>query len=258
MALTYSSYLQIEKLLGIQDPKKPEEHDEMLFIIIHQVYELWFKQILHEVEFINENFAAGNLVKVSAGFKRVLTIMKTLVSQIDVLETMTPLSFASFRDRLDTASGFQSVQFRLLESAFGKRGGEKTLARLSDEQKTSVREAFSKPSVYDTFLKMLAKRGYKVPAAILNRDLSESVVENAEVQALLIDIYRNDQDMAAVCERLVDLDEGFQEWRYRHIKMVERTIGFKMGTGGSSGADYLRSTLFKPFFADLWAIRAQF
>ncbi|MCC6278885.1 MAG: tryptophan 2,3-dioxygenase [Oligoflexia bacterium] len=260
MALTYTSYLELEKLLNLQNPKKPEEHDELLFIIIHQVYELWFKQVLHEVGAIENGFLANDISKVGAGFKRVLTILKTLVAQVDVLETMTPLSFASFRDRLESASGFQSIQFRELEAALGKRGGQAMLERypVGDPMRTRMEKAFSRPSVYDCFLKMLQKRGFKIPNTILNRNVQESVTESKEVQDILLDIYKTNAELTLVCERLVDIDEGIQEWRYRHVKMVERTIGTKIGTGGSAGADYLKSTLFKPFFPDLWAIRARF
>jgi tryptophan 2,3-dioxygenase len=244
-ALTYASYLRISELLALQARRsEPPEHDEMLFIVIHQVYELWFKQILHELESLGAAFAADDVPQVLHTMKRVLTILKTLVAQVDVLETMTPVSFASFRARLESASGFQSQQFRSIEFVLGKR----------DKRPAPLPAA---PSVYDAFLSWLSRRGFALPADVLERNLLDALPESAEVRAVLIEVYRKHPTERQVCERLVDFDEGLQEWRYRHVKMVERTIGFKKGTGGSSGAEYLRSTLFRPLFADLWAIRSE-
>jgi tryptophan 2,3-dioxygenase len=260
---TYSSYLRIEELLDLQTPRSggdgvPPEHDETLFIVIHQVYELWFKQVLHELTLLQSSLEAGDTATVLAALKRVLTILKTLVSQIDVLETMTPVSFNSFRTRLDSASGFQSAQFREVEFVLGHRRqgmvehmpeGSKARARLA--------ELMESPSVYDSFLRYLATRDHEIPPDLLERDAYDSVVEDERVQDVLIHVYHHDFAARQVCERLVDLDEGLQEWRYRHVKMVERTIGFKEGTGGSAGSAYLRTTLFKPLFPDLWTIRAR-
>lgn len=243
MAITYGEYLKLDELLKLQKPLSDGEHDETLFIVIHQVYELWFKQILHELDYLQKKFEANDPPQVLATFKRILTIMKTMVSQIDVLETMTPLSFLSFRSRLESSSGFQSMQFRKLEIVLGKR---------------SEKAQSADPSVYDSFLKFIVKNGYKIPDSVFNRKPSESTAENPDVQKTLLDIYKTNPMIAQICERLVDLDEGIQEWRYRHVKMVERTIGFRMGTGGSSGAEYLRTTLFKPLFPDLWTIRVLF
>jgi tryptophan 2,3-dioxygenase len=244
-ALTYASYLRVSELLALQARRsEPPEHDEMLFIVIHQVYELWFKQILHELEALSAAFAADDVPQLLHTMKRVLTILKTLVAQVDVLETMTPVSFASFRARLESASGFQSQQFRSIEFTLGKR--DKRLPGFA-----------ATPSVYDLFLGWLSRRGFAVPAEVLSRDLLEPLPESAEVRATLVEVYRRHPVERQVCERLVDFDEGLQEWRYRHVKMVERTIGFKKGTGGSAGAEYLRSTLFRPLFADLWAIRSE-
>jgi tryptophan 2,3-dioxygenase len=244
-ALTYASYLRISELLALQARRSdPPEHDEMLFIVIHQVYELWFKQILHELDALSASFASDDVPQVLHTMKRVLTILKTLVAQVDVLETMTPVSFASFRERLESASGFQSRQFRLIEFTLGKR--DKLLPG-----------ATAAPSVYDAFLSWLSRRGFDIPRDVLERPLLEPLPESAGVRAVLVELYRRHPTERQVCERLVDFDEGLQEWRYRHVKMVERTIGFKKGTGGSSGAEYLRQTLFRPLFADLWAIRSE-
>lgn len=259
MALTYSRYLKVDELLALQDPKSKTEHDEMLFIIIHQVYELWFKQILHEVNLLNKNLNNGETHQALFNLKRVLTILKTIVGQVDILETMTPLQFASFRGLLETSSGFQSLQFRKLEFLLGHKR-EKMLEHFKSEPKhyDDLKNVYGQSTVYDAFLKHLQLKKYAVPETLLNRDVTQPVEENIELQKILMDIYKTDPLLSQLCERLVDLDEGLQEWRYRHVKMVERTIGVKMGTGGSPGAEYLKRTLFQPVFPDLWSIRSQF
>jgi len=256
-ALTYTSYLALDEILGAQRMRS-DEHDEMLFVVIHQVYELWFKQLLHEVRHLQTRLDDGDTPHVLHTLKRVLTILKVVVAQIDVLETMTPRSFLSFRDRLQASSGFQSGQFRELEAVLGRRDRkvfehypEGTAAR------ARIAEAMSRPSLYDSFLHFLAKQGYDVPNEALHRDVCRPVEPSPGVQRTLLEVYRRDGAAAQVCERLVDVDEGMQEWRYRHVKMVERTIGDKSGTGGSPGAAYLRQTLFKPVFPDLWAVRSE-
>ncbi|GIW70868.1 MAG: tryptophan 2,3-dioxygenase [Planctomycetota bacterium] len=257
-ALTYASYLRLEELLRLQCPRSAE-HDEILFIIIHQVYELWFKEVLHELARLRQGLLDGETPIVRATLKRVLTILKTLVAQVDVLETMTPVSFLSFRARLESASGLQSAQFREIEFVLGRKN--RALVRLhpeGTEARRRLEERLHEPTVWDAFLRYLCEhRGYAVPRRALERDPSRPVEPEPELQPLLIEIYRTDPDTAQVCELLVDLDEGLQEWRYRHVKMVERTIGTKRGTGGSSGAAYLRATLFQPLFPDLWAIRSE-
>jgi tryptophan 2,3-dioxygenase len=254
---TYTSYLRLDELLDLQTPASGgEEHDEMLFIVIHQVYELWFKQVLHEVDLLRRAFEKPDRPLALASLKRILTIFKTLVSQVDILETMTPVSFLSFRDRLDSASGFQSFQFRELEVALGARvpGLADRLPEGSRERRR-VEERLVQRSLYDSFLRFLFLNGHEIPEDVLGRDASLPVVEDERVREILVRIYRSDPESREVCERLVDLDEGLQEWRYRHVKMVQRTIGMKIGTGGSAGVEYLKNTLFKPLFPDLWAIR---
>ncbi len=258
MPLSYQSYLRLEELLALQTPvSQGPEHDELLFITIHQVYELWFKQMLHEMALIQRGLESNDQPVVLHGFKRVLSILKTLVAQIDILETMTPVSFNSFRHRLESASGFQSVQFRALEFTLGQRS-VKALARYTSDQKGHawLESIMHRRSLWDSFLLFLKLNHCPVEEALLTRDLTQPPAPSAPLQATLVAIYRDRSTLMQVCERLVDLDEGLQEWRYRHVKMVERTIGTKQGTGGSSGADYLRSTLFKPLFPDLWAIRS--
>jgi tryptophan 2,3-dioxygenase len=255
-SLTYTSYLALEEILGAQRPNS-EEHDEILFIVVHQVYELWFKQLIHELRYLQRMLESGKDARAFATFKRVLTILKLVVQQLDVIETMTPVQFLTFRERLESSSGFQSGQFRELEAILGRRDpGVLTAYHEQSPDYESVKAALERPSVYDSFLRYLADKGYDVPAEALERDVTQPVQESKGVQAALLQAYKDDGGPAQVAERLVDFDEGFMEWRYHHVKMVERTIGTRQGTGGY-GAEYLRSTLHKPFFPDLWAVRAE-
>jgi tryptophan 2,3-dioxygenase len=255
-SLNYTSYLALEEILGAQRPRS-EEHDEILFIVVHQVYELWFKQLIHELRYLQRMLEEGNDARSFATFKRVLTILKLVVAQLDVIETMTPVQFLEFRDRLEAASGFQSGQFRELEAILGRRDpGVLDAYHEGGVDYDRVKAAMARPSVYDSFLHYLAARGYDVPEEILARDVTQPVEESAGVQAALLQAYRDDSGPAQVAERMVDFDEGLMEWRYHHVKMVERTIGSRPGTGGSAGAAYLRTTLHKPFFPDLWAVRS--
>ena len=255
-AITYGSYLRVDELLGLQTPRS-DEHDELLFIVIHQVYELWFKEVLHEVDRVMRLLRADDAVRAQHTLKRVLTILKVLVAQVDILETMTPLEFLTFRHRLEAASGFQSDQFRQLEFAIGKKSRAAIERFPADSRaRAALLARWDAPTLWDAFLQYLKREGYDVPADQLTRDVTAPVQESAAMQALLIDLYRKDPKNAELCERLVDLDEGMQEWRYRHVKMVERTIGTKHGTGGSAGARYLKSTRAEPALPDLWAIRA--
>jgi tryptophan 2,3-dioxygenase len=221
----YAGYLALDEVLGAQRPRS-DEHDEHLFIVVHQVYELWFKQLLHELAHLQERLEAGDTARSLHTMGRILTILKVAVAQIDVLETMTPRQFTGFRARLDAASGFQSAQFRTIEAVLGhpdRPAPDRTL--------------------WDSYLAFLDRVGF--------------AVDPDDVPDLLVRVYADDGGPAQLAERLVDLDEGLQEWRYRHVKMVERTIGDRTGTGGSSGAAYLRRTLFRPLFPDLWAIRSR-
>jgi tryptophan 2,3-dioxygenase len=255
----YAEYLQLDRLLSLQRRVSPgPEHDEMLFIVVHQVYELWFKQILHEIDHLQACLEKGEQPRAEHALRRILTILKTLVAQLDVLETMTPLGFASFRDRLEAGSGLQSRQFREIELALGQRR-RAALERFApgSEDRRRLERRWNAPSLWDAFVRHLVRRGHAVPRSVLERDVREPIVPDAELQRVLIGVYRRDLEGARLCERLVDLDEGLQEWRYRHVKMVERTIGSKTGTGGSSGAAYLRGTLFQPAFPDLWLIRTE-
>ncbi|GGT79617.1 MULTISPECIES: tryptophan 2,3-dioxygenase [Actinomadura] len=251
--MTYGGYLRLDDLLSCQEPKT-RAHDELLFVIIHQVYELWFKQILHEAALLQLRLEEGNSAGSLHTARRIAKILKTVVGQLDVLETMTPRQFAAFRDALGNSSGFQSEQFREIEAVLGRRSFPASDLR-GDER---LQAAVSRPSVFDSLLRYLAGRGHPVPRAALERDFSRPWEPDPGVQKVLLAVYADESGPAAeVCEGLVDVDEGIQEWRYRHLKMVERTIGAKIGTGGSAGADYLRSTLFAPAFPDLWEVRSQ-
>jgi tryptophan 2,3-dioxygenase len=256
-SLTYSSYLALDEVLGAQRPRS-HEHDELLFIVIHQVYELWFKQLLHEGAQLQRRLEDGDTPHALHTLKRMLTILKTIVAQIDVLETMTPRQFLAFRDRLDAASGFQSAQFRELEALLGRRD-ERVLRHYepgSPEQER-IAAAMARRSLFDSFVRYLARAGYAMPAAAVERDVTQPLEPSPEVQAALLAAYRDDGEPVQVCERMIDLDEGIMEWRYRHVQMVRRTIGDRRGTGGSPGAQYLATTLLTPAFPDLWAVRTE-
>lgn len=259
MSLTYAGYLKTEKLLALQAPlSEGPAHDEMLFIIIHQAYELWFKQVLHETSHLISLLSAGHRDKIPHTIKRIRTIIQVLVHQWDILETLTPDQFMTFRGSLGTASGFQSVQFRELEFTFGYKRPD----LLSEFDKTSseyqrLADRINKPSVWDGFLSLLNHSGYDIPQQSQpSTPAKETISPDPGIQKILQRIYQSDTVLRDICEGLIDIDSGIQKWRYHHVKMVERTIGGKPGTGGSSGAAYLRGTLFKPLFPELWTIRS--
>ena len=260
--ITYSGFLMLPELLSLQqcksvDPSTGEpEHDETLFIIIHQVYELWFKEVLHEIDFVVGRLNGHDIDAARLKLKRVLKIMKTLVAQIDVLETMTPAEFASFRPFLATASGFQSAQFRELEFTLGVKDPSH-LDRFDGDEGARLRARYEAPTLWDAFVGVMHRDGLPVPAEVLGRDVRAPIAESAELQATIVENF-DDQGLVSLVETLTDLDEGLQEWRYRHVMMVRRTIGTKTGTGGSTGAAYLQTTLFRPAWPDLWAIRTAF
>lgn len=258
MPLTYASYLKIPELLELQQPLSDgPEHDEFLFIVIHQVYELWFRQQLHEGERLRTVLNAGDGVSAGTTLKRMLTILKTMVKQIDVLETMTPIDFLSFRARLENSSGFQSSQFREFEFLLGhKRRGPLGNYPVGSPERDALERRLAEPTLWEAFLNYLTAAGFTVPAEAFPAAPTDATRSCAALHPTLIDIYRNHPGSRQLCELFVDLDEGIQEWRYRHIKMVERTIGHKPGTGGSPGVEYLAKTLFAPLFPDLWEIRA--
>jgi tryptophan 2,3-dioxygenase len=257
MDLTYSSYLHLDQLLALQQPRSdPPEHDEMLFIVSHQAYELWFKLQLHELERIRNDFGQNLLYEAIAHFKRIRTIMKAMVEQIDILETLTPMSFNSFRDRLENASGFQSVQFREFEFLLGyKRADMLRFHKPGTVDWERLQRRLREPSVVDAFYSFLEQHNVVIPTELRTRDATRPTVPNTAVEEGILHLYKTQPDLEILFELMTDFDEGFQEWRYRHIKLVERTIGSKHGTGGSLGVEFLKQSLFHPIFPDLWAIR---
>ncbi|MGC1379838.1 MAG: tryptophan 2,3-dioxygenase family protein [Candidatus Baltobacteraceae bacterium] len=247
MPLSYGSYLKVNELLALQQPlSRPEHHDEMLFIVIHQVYELWFKQLLHELDATMAALDRDDLLRVAKHFRRIHTIQRLLEQQVDILETMTPQEFNQFRDNLNPASGFQSVQFRELEFACGVRRTDLLkLIELDESHRARLERRLAAPSLYDHAKELLRRRGFRV-------DSSEALVES------LRQIYTQEAahyDLHLLLEDMIEFDERFLLWRGRHVRMVERMIGHKQGTGGSSGARYLESTLQYRFFPELWEVR---
>jgi tryptophan 2,3-dioxygenase len=245
--LSYGSYLKVDDLLALQQPlSRPRHHDEMLFIIIHQVYELWFKQTLHELDALMAALDRDDLTRVAKHFRRIHAIQRLLEEQVDILETMTPQDFNQFRDNLNPASGFQSVQFRELEFACGLRRTEVLKwIELDDAQRARLELRLKQPSLYDRVKALLHRRGFPV-------ETSAEVVESYRR------IYSNETahyDLYLLLEELIEFDERFLLWRGRHVRMVERMIGQKRGTGGSSGAQYLESTMAYRFFPELWEVR---
>ena len=254
--LTYSSYLRLDELLNRQhEQSDPPEHDEMLFIIIHQVYELWFKLLLHELDKIKRDFSSNDEYGAIHSFKRCRTIVKTLVQQLDILETMTPMSFSSFRDRLETSSGFQSAQFRELEFALGYKRENVLKYHRNLPGWDNIQRRLHEPTVIDHLYEFLEQNNVSIPEEVRDKPDAAPNEPNEQVQEGLYTLYTTRPDLNILFELMTDFDEGLQEWRYRHVKLVERTIGAKKGTGGSPGVEFLKKSLFQPIFPDLWAIR---
>jgi tryptophan 2,3-dioxygenase len=260
--LTYDRYLKVNELISLQkEESNPPHHDEMLFIIIHQVYELWFKQILHETNSVIKSLQSDQIFKVIKALDRIIKIQAVLLKQLDVLETLSPVEFAGFRDHLRPASGFQSHQFRLFEYICGTR--DKMYLKFYDHDQKAhkkLQDALATKSLYDEFLTYLSRNGFQIPKEVIERDHSINYEYNEDVKNVILSIYNSHEKEATLyylLEKLIEFDENLQLWRYRHVKMVERTIGKKMGTGGSEGAQYLRSTLNKSFFPELWECRTE-
>ncbi|PCJ49202.1 MAG: tryptophan 2,3-dioxygenase [Gammaproteobacteria bacterium] len=262
-AVNYTSYLNLEKILSAQklrseDTESGSEHDELLFIIIHQVFELWFKQLLHEFDYCQKQLNASELGSSLHVLKRVRNIVKVMVSQVDVIETMTPRDFSAFRKLLDSASGLQSYQFREIEFTLGFKRAD-VLSRYDESSVAYINltKRLNQPSLWDAFLHFVHSRGYDIPEDALSKSKTTEIEASDAVIGVIEKIYHNDPELTQLCESLIDVDEGLQEWRYRHVKMVQRTIGMKMGTGGSDGVNYLLQSLIKPFFPDLWDVRSR-
>jgi len=259
-SVTYGSYLKVRELLSLQSPLTvPEQHDEVLFIIIHQVYELWFKQILHETKKAAAAIDADNLMLFNRTANRIHAIQTILTHQVGILETMTPSDFNTFRDRLNPASGFQSWQFRELEFYLGYKDPVYMKFHKNDQAASdALAVALTSPSVYDRFLSLLKRRGFLIPDSVIERNVSENYMANEQVCQEIVKIYKQSDkyyDLYSALEAMIDLDEGVLLWRQRHVAMVERMIGNRRGTGGSSGVNYLSKTLTKRFFPDIWDAR---
>ncbi len=260
--LSYGAYLHLDELLSAQHPvSRPEHHDELLFVIQHQTSELWLKLVLHELRAVQARLAADDLRPALKGLARVKHIQRTLTDQWSVLATLTPSEYAEFRSFLGTSSGFQSDQYRAVEFVLGNK--DAAMLELFDHDpraRAQLQQMLEQPSVYDEFLRYLARHGHDVPAGILERDVTRAHVFTPELVPVFRAIYEHaaeNWEAYETCEELVDLEENFQLWRFRHLKTVERTIGFRPGTGGSSGVGFLRQALDLTFFPELYAVRTE-
>jgi len=260
--LSYGAYLHLDELLGAQHPvSRPEHHDELLFIVQHQTSELWLKLVLHELRAATAHLAADALRPALKNLARVKHIQRTLTDQWAVLATLTPSEYSEFRRFLGTSSGFQSDQYRAVEFVLGnKDAGMLAFFDHDERARAQLAELLAAPSLYDEFLRLLARAGHPVPRALLDRDVTQAHVFTPELLPVFRAIYENAEEnweAYETCEELVDLEESVQLWRFRHLKTVERTIGTRRGTGGSSGVGFLRKALELTFFPELYAVRAE-
>ncbi len=260
--MSYGGYLELDTLLAAQNPlSSPEHHDELLFIIQHQTTELWLKLVLHELSAACAYLRDDQLAPALKCIARVKHIQRTLTEQWSVLATLTPAEYAQFRGVLGNASGFQSAQYRAVEFTLGNKNA--AMLRVFDADPAAhdlVRTALEAPSLYDEFLRLLARDGYGIPDAVLDRDVTKAWTFTPELVPLFAAIYADPQAHWAAyetCEELVDLEDNFQLWRFRHLKTVDRIIGFKKGTGGSSGVPFLQKALELTFFPELFAVRTE-
>lgn len=256
--MTYARYLDLDTVLTAQHPLS-DQHDEMLFIVIHQTKELWLKQILHEVGLAKRLVRAGELVPAYKSLARVSRIQSVMTQSWDVLATMTPTDYLSFRHRLGTSSGFQSDQFRRLEYLLGLKD-PKFLTFHADrpEAHAGLQAAIEQPSLYDDAVSQLAAQGFDIPEAVLNRDVRQPWTPSPEVEAAWLAVYRDTErywGLYQLAEKLVDLDDALVTWRHKHVITVERIIGMRPGTGGSAGVSYLTETLKRRAFPELWSLR---
>jgi tryptophan 2,3-dioxygenase len=261
-AMSYGDYLHLDEVLGAQHPiSQPPQHDEMLFIIQHQTSELWLKLMLHELRSARELIKADDLAPALKRLARVKHIQNQLTEQWSVLATLTPSEYAEFRAFLATSSGFQSYQYRAVEFILGNK--QRDMIPVFDHDPANqqvLRQMLEEPSLYDEFLRYLARRGYAIPAGRLERDWTEPYRFDPDLVPVLKDVYEHARDHWGVyetCEELVDVEDNFQFWRFRHLRTVERIIGSKPGTGGSSGVPFLRKALELTFFPELYAVRGE-
>lgn len=259
-AITYSSYLHLDELLDLQRPLSGE-HDEMLFVIIHQTKELWLKQIIHEVLLAKRFIQAGDLPPAFKCLARVSRIQAVMTHSWDVLATMTPADYLAFRGSLGTSSGFQSHQFRRLEYLLGLK--DQSFLKFHAERPgplAELKSALDQPSLYDNAIRALAEAGLHIPETVLGRDVTQPYVPSAAVEDAWLEVYQDTTGYWALyelAEKLVDLDDALLTWRHKHVITVERIIGQKMGTGGTPGVSYLQSTLARRCFPELWSVRTR-
>jgi len=257
-SLSYGEYLQLDKVLNAQKPLSAQ-HDEMLFIIVHQTSELWLRLFLHELNGVLESVRRDDLEPAFKMLSRISRVQTQLISTWDVLATMTPSDYSAFRNALGRSSGFQSQQYRLLEFLLGNKNADMVKAHQRDPPAQAVlQHALEAPSLYDEVLRLLSRRGYGIPEDLLARDFSQPYRANKQVAGAWLGVYHNaekDWDLYGLAEKLVDLDHKFQLWRFHHMKTVERIIGYKQGTGGSGGVSYLAKALELKLFPELWTIR---
>ena len=257
-SLSYGEYLQLQKLLDAQKPLS-FEHDEMMFIIIHQTSELWMRLFLHELGGVRDCVRRDSLGPSFKMLARISQVQAQLIAIWDVLSTMTPSDYSAFRNVLGRSSGFQSVQYRLLEFGLGNKNAQMIAVQQRDPQAyQALKQALEAPSLYDDVLALLSRRGYGIPESYLARDFSEPYRASKQVAGAWLGVYHNAQkdfDLYELAERLIDIDHQFQLWRAHHLKTVERIIGYKRGTGGTGGVSYLAKALELKFFPELWQIR---
>jgi tryptophan 2,3-dioxygenase len=258
--MSYADYLGLDLLLAAQTPRSGQ-HDEMLFIVIHQVQELWLKLMGHELDLAMDRIRADDLAPAFKAMARISRIQRQLVEAWDVLTTLTPHDYLAFRDSLGSSSGFQSWQYRLIEFRLGSREAFMMRPHAHLPQVHAVLlAAFEAPSLYDEALRLLRRRGLPVPDAVVDRDVREAHQADAGVEAVWATIYQSAAahfDLYELAEELVDLEDAFQTWRFRHLRTVERIIGHRKGTGGSAGVSYLQTALDRRFFPELWSVRTR-
>jgi tryptophan 2,3-dioxygenase len=258
--MSYGDYLMLDTLLSAQRPlSDPPQHDELLFIIQHQTTELWLKLLVHELRSARSLLAADDLSPALKRLARVKHVQHTITDQWAVLATLTPSEYAQIRPFLATSSGFQSAQYREVEFLLGNKNAEMVKVFAHDEAaRADLTTLLHEPSLYDEFLAYLSRQGYGVPRSSLDRDWSEPHRSDPELVRMFAAVYAAPEEHWGVyetCEELVDLEDNFQEWRFRHLQVVQRTIGHKTGTGGSSGVDFLRRALDLTFFPELYEVR---
>jgi tryptophan 2,3-dioxygenase len=255
--MNYSEYLQLPELLACQRLRS-EEHDELLFVIIHQTTELWMKLCIHELRAVIRHVHADDLPPAFKMLARIGRIQSHLTEAWETLATMTPADYLKFRDTLGTASGLQSHQYRLIEFLLGAKDPALLELHRGTPEYGELAAALAAPSLYDETLQLLARRGFAIPAAVTDRDRRMPYVANPEVEAAWLTIYHDVErywDLYELAEKLVDVEYRFQKWRYAHLKTVERVIGFRRGTGGTAGAAYLATRLERGFFPELFTLR---